>query len=131
MTMGSIQLALSDTAKAEALRSVLARSAKAPVVCVDQPDPALACAVVVDPEHLARLPVPLAHPERIVMVAPGDEELLQAAWDLGVNSVVNEQDSVNTVVLAILAVCLHAGPAKERAPAQDPLDPQIPRASEA
>lgn len=129
--MGSIQLALSDTVKAEALRSVLSRSSKAPVVCVERPDPESACAVVVDPEHLQRLPVPLAHPERIVMVAPGDEEILQSAWDLGVNSVVHEQDPVNTVVLAILAVCLHAGPAKDRAPAQDPLDPQVSRAGEA
>lgn len=129
--MGSIQLALSDTVKAEALRSVLSRSAKAAVVCVEWPDPATACAVVVDPGHLGRLPVPLVHPERIVMVAPGDEEILQAAWDLGVNSVVSDHDPVNTVVLAILAVCLRAGPAKDRAPAQDPLDPQVPRASEA
>jgi hypothetical protein len=131
MTMGSIQLALSDAVKAEALRSVLSRSAKAAVLCVERPDPETACAVVVDPEHLRLLPAPLAHPERIVMVAPGDEEILQAAWDLGVNSVVNEQDPVNTVVLAILAVCLHTGPAKDRTPAQDPLDPPVPRASEA
>lgn len=129
--MGSIQLALSDTAKAEALRSVLSRSAKVPVLCVERPDPETACAVVVDREHLSLLPVPLGHPERIVMVVPGDEEILQAAWDLGVNSVVNEQDSVNTVVLAILAVCLNTGPAKDRAPAQDRLDPPVPRASEA
>lgn len=117
MNTGSIQLALSDAAKAEALRTILARSAQAQVECVERPEPESACAVVVDPAHLHRLPVPLRRPERVILVGPGDEESLQRAWDLGVSSVVNEQDPLNTVVLAILSVCLRTGVVKEQAAA--------------
>jgi hypothetical protein len=127
--MASIQLALSDTAKAEALRTVLSRSAGSPVVCVEQPEPETACAVVVDLAHLGRLPVPLTHPERVVLLARSDEECLQSAWDLGVSSVVSESDPLNTVVLAILAVCLRAGPSKE--PAADQMDMKVPGESRA
>ncbi|MCL4796780.1 MAG: hypothetical protein KJZ84_19605 [Bryobacteraceae bacterium] len=112
--MGSIQLALSDTAKAEALRTVLARSTQIPVQCVQRPELESACAVVVDPAHLGLLPVPLSHPQRVVLVAQGDEESLREAWELGVGSVVNEGDPVNTVVLAVLAVCLRARPNREQ-----------------
>lgn len=110
--MASIQLALSDGAKAEALRTVLSRSTGSPAVCVEQPDLESACAVVVDLAHLGRLPAPLSHPQRVVLIARSDEECLQSAWDLGVSSVVSESDPLDTVVLAILAVCLRAGPAK-------------------
>ncbi len=114
-TMGLIQLALSDTAKAEALRTVLARSTQTPVQCVERPDLEGACAVVVDPAHLGLLPVPLSHPHRVVLVAPrSGEESLREAWELGVGSVVNEHDSVDTVVLAVLAVCLRTGPGREQ-----------------
>lgn len=125
--MGSIQLALSDTVKAEALRTVLARSARVPVRCVERPEPESACAVVVDPAHLGRLGVPLSHPERVVLVTRGDEQSLREAWDLGVGSVVNEQDPVNTVVLAILAVCLRAGPNEGRPAAPEPEAPPVRR----
>jgi hypothetical protein len=118
--MGSIQLALSDTTKAEALRALLARSARVPVECVAKPELERACAVVVDPAHMNGLARPLSHPERVVLVTPGDEQSLQDAWDLGVSSVVNEQDPVNTVVLAVLAVCLRCGGAKEQAPSLEP-----------
>jgi hypothetical protein len=128
--MRTIQLALSDTAKAEALRSVLARSGSAPVECVKRPNPESACAVVVDCAHLGLLPVPLTHPQRVVLLAPGDEESLREAWELGVGSVVNELDPLNTVVLAILAVCLRAGPAKEAAVADD-ASPQARRETRA
>lgn len=129
--MGSIQLALSDAAKAEALCSVLNRSAGAPAVCVEQPDPASACAVVVDLAHLGRLPLPLSHPERVILVAPNDEQNLQNAWDLGVSSVVGELDPLNTVVLAILAVCLRCGAAKGQIPAEEVADLHVPRESRA
>ncbi len=114
-TMGLIQVALSDAAKAEALRTVLARSTRTPVQCVERPDLDEACAVVVDPAHLGLLPVPLSHPHRVVLVAPrSGEENLREAWELGVGSVVNEHDPVDTVVLAVLAVCLRTGPGREQ-----------------
>ncbi len=107
--MGSIQLALSDAAKAEALRGVLARSAQREVVCMDRPDLDSACVVVVDQAHFSVLPLPLSKPDRVILLASSDPESLKSAWDAGVSSVVNEQDSLNTVVLAILAVCLRTG----------------------
>ena len=112
--MGSIQLALSDTAKAETLRGILARSAQREAVCVETPDLESACVVVVDQAHLGSLPLPLSRPERVVLLAASDPESLKGAWDAGVSSVVSEQDSINTVVLAILAVCLRTGAARPK-----------------
>ncbi|MBA3975958.1 MAG: hypothetical protein C0504_17265 [Candidatus Solibacter sp.] len=112
--MGTIQLALSDTAKAEALRSILARSAQRDVVCVDKPDLDSACVVVVDQQHMGCLPQPLPHPERIVLIAASDPGSLKEAWDAGVSSVVGGQDSLNTLVLAILSVCLRTGAARSK-----------------
>jgi hypothetical protein len=112
--MGSIQLAISDTAKAESLRGVLARSAQREVVCTDTPDLESACVVVVDQAHFDALPQPLSKPDRVVLLASSDPESLKTAWDAGVSSVVGEQDSLNTVVLAILAVCLRSGAARPK-----------------
>ena len=67
--MGSIQLALSDAAKAEALRGVLARSAQREVVCMDRPDLDSACVVVVDQAHFSVLPLPLSKPDRVILLA--------------------------------------------------------------
>lgn len=112
--MGSIQLALSDAAKAEALRGVLARSAQRDVVCVDCPDLPSACVVVVDQQHFTCLPQPLPHPDKIVLLAHNDPDSLREAWDAGVSSVVSDQDSLNTLVLAILSVCLRTGAARPK-----------------
>jgi DNA-binding NarL/FixJ family response regulator len=112
--MGSIQLALSDAAKAEVLRGVLARSAQRDVVCVEKPDLASACVVVVDQAHMAGLPQPLPQPDKIVLLAASDPDSLKEAWDAGVSSVVSEQDSLNTLVLAILSVCLRTGAARSK-----------------
>jgi hypothetical protein len=86
--MGCIQLALTDKTKADALRSVLARSAQVEVVCLEAPDLDRACVVVVDREHLEMLPAPLASPEKVVLIARNDPAALKWAWDAGVSSVV-------------------------------------------
>jgi DNA-binding NarL/FixJ family response regulator len=112
--MGSIQISLNDAAKAEALRGVLSRSAQREVVCVDVPDLESACVAVVDEAHFKALPLPLSRPEAVVLLAASDPQSLKAAWDAGVSSVVSEQDSVNTIVLAILAVCLRTGSARPK-----------------
>jgi hypothetical protein len=112
--MGSIQLSLTDTAKAEALRGVLSRSAQREVVCVDVPDFESACVAVIDEARLGSLPLPLARPESVVLLSASDPQSLKAAWDAGVSSVVSEQDSINTIVLAILAVCLRTGSARPK-----------------
>lgn len=111
--MGSIQVALSDSAKADALRVLLARSTQVPVLCAESPDFAAACAVVLDAERFSRLPQPLIHPDRIVLITKNDPGHLKDAWDAGVHSVLSEQDPLNTVVLAVLATCLRSGTTRQ------------------
>jgi hypothetical protein len=107
--VNSIQLALSDPAKAASLKALLARGSQLEVRSVDTPDLDQACVVVVDAEHLGRLRTPLLHPDRVVLITRGDPGLLKEAWEAGINSVVSDQDSVDTVVLAVLSACLRAG----------------------
>lgn len=109
--MSSIQLALSNTAKADQLRSLLCRNTQLQVRCVESPSLEDACVVVVDPPHLQMLPSPLAFPDRVVLITENDASHLRDAWEAGVNSVVSEQDPPNTVVLAILSACLRSGSA--------------------
>lgn len=109
--MASIQLSLTDATKAQALLSLLARSTQYAVECTLQPDPEDAEVVVVDPETLHRLPLPLRNPERVVLIARAEPGNLKDAWEAGVNSVVSDEDPLNTVVLAILSACLRKPPA--------------------
>jgi len=109
--MSCIQLALSNTGKADLLRGLLCRSTQLPVHCVDSPSFEDVCVVVVDPPHLRMLPSPLSYPERVVLITQNDAVHLRDAWEAGVNSVVSDQDPPNTVVLAILSACLHSGSA--------------------
>ncbi len=124
--MNCIQLALSNAAKADLLRSLLSRSTQLPVRCVDKPCIEEACVVVVDPAHMRMIPAPLAFPERVVLITQNDPNHLKDAWEAGVNSVVSEQDPPNTVVLAILSACLRSGSMSPRhvtgRPSKDPPD---------
>lgn len=104
--MAAIQLALTDALKADALSALLRRSTQWEVECTDRPDPEQACVVVVDPGSWGWLPTPMRHPERVVLIARSEPGQLQQAWEAGVNSVVSEEDPLNTVVLAILSACL-------------------------
>ena len=112
--MGSIQVALCDQSRADALCSLLARSTPVPVLRVECPDFESACVVVLDAARFASLSGPLVHPERVVLIAPKDAGHLGAAWEAGVNSVLSEQDPLKTVVLAVLATCLRAGALKPK-----------------
>ena len=112
--MGSIQIALSDIAKAEALRVLLARSTPVPVLCVESPNYEDACAVVLDGMHFSAEPGPLSYPERIVLITTNDPTRLREAWEAGVNSVLTEQDPLNTVVLAVLASCLRNSSTRQK-----------------
>jgi len=107
--MGSIQVAISDAGRSEALRALLARSTHVPVECVDCPDFEAACVVVMGGERFSAMRLPLTHPERIVLVTRNDAGHLKEAWEAGVNSVLSEQDPMNTLVLAVLAACLRTG----------------------
>jgi hypothetical protein len=110
--MRGIQLALSDTAWRDALREHLVRAGSGPVSCVDRPDPAGDDVLVVDAEHLASLPQPIAKPERVVLVATRQGCEFSQAWEAGVRCVVYRTDPIGVTVLAILSARLEAG--KER-----------------
>lgn len=112
--MGSIQVSLSDANRARALCALLERSTQTPVVCTDKPDLENACAVVLDIESFHRLPQPVEHADRIVLIAGNDALHLKEAWEAGVHSVLSEQDPLNTVVLAVLATCLRSGTRKPK-----------------
>ncbi len=112
--MASIQLALSDVAKASALSNLLARSTHVPVLCVAKPDFATACVVVMDGQRFSADPVAAQHADLVVLITRNDEGHLRAAWEAGVNTVLSDQDPLNTVVLAVLGACLRAGTAKQK-----------------
>ncbi|MBI4892970.1 MAG: hypothetical protein HY821_20265 [Acidobacteria bacterium] len=112
--MESIQIALSDAAKSDTLRVLLARSTHVPVYCVECPDCVEACVVVMDSERFECLSRPLINADRIVLITRSEPQNLKKAWEAGVNSVLSEQDSLNTVVLAVLATCLRSGTARQK-----------------
>lgn len=112
--MGSIQVALTDAAKADALRSLLARSTHVPVSCVERPDFESACVVVMDQPSFKALQLAPAHPDRLVLITGSDPAHLREAWDAGISSVLTEQDPLNTVVLAVLACCLRSGTTRQK-----------------
>ncbi len=68
--------------------------------------------MVLDTEHLERLPAPLANPERIVLIARNDPGCLERAWEVGVTSVVFEKDPLNTAVLAVMGARLRKSKAR-------------------
>ncbi|MGC8761763.1 MAG: hypothetical protein ACP5VC_17545 [Bryobacteraceae bacterium] len=120
--VGSIQVSLTDADRARALCELLQRSTQTPVVCTDRPDLENACAVVLDRDSFHRLPQPLEHADRIVLITSNDATHLKEAWEAGVHSVLSEQDPLNTVVLAVLATCLRSGTRKMK-PAEGRVSP--------
>ena len=104
--METIQLAVADGAYAGALKELLSRNGAWEVVRVDSPDPLRADVLVVDQDALWRLGLPLANPERVVVVASHQSGELTRAWAAGIKSVVSNKDPLNTVVLAIMAARL-------------------------
>jgi len=114
--MQTVQFALADAVYSAALRDALVRSGPWHVVRVDSPDPSQMCVMVLDEDAFNRLPLPLAHPERVVLITHKDPQHLSRAWDAGIVSVVSVDDAPNTVQLAIMAAALrvpraHASPA--------------------
>ncbi len=124
--MEVIQLAISDAAYAAALRQRLERSGNWEVRCVDTPNWEAAGVVVVDAGAFERLPRPLPHPERVVLVATNEPDQLSRAWEAGIASLVYQNDPLDTALLAIMAARLRAARDLRRVPnrgsgaAQDP-----------
>ena len=101
--------------EAAALQALLQRSTQFAVECTQKPDPDNACVVVVDLDTMQLVPAQSRHPERIVLIAQANPANLKDAWEAGVNTVVSDEDPLNTVVLAILSACLRKGQAPEPA----------------
>ena len=104
--MQTVQLSISDTAFAATVREALARTCAWHVESVDRADPSRHSVLVLDETALARLPLPLSNPERVVLITRKEPLLLAQAWEAGVVSVVSEEDPINTVLLAIMAAAL-------------------------
>jgi len=105
--MQTVQLSLADGAYEAAVREALGHSCAWRIESVAVPDPTQRCVQVLDDLALARLPLPLSHPDRVVLVTSRkDPRWLAEAWDAGIVSVVSPQDAMNTVLLAIMAAGL-------------------------
>lgn len=104
--MQTVQLSITDGPYSAAVREALSRSCAWRVESVVRPDPAHQCVLVLDETAFASLPLPLANPEHIVLIARKDPQLLAQAWEAGIVSVISADDPINTVLLAIMAAAL-------------------------
>jgi len=112
--MRTVQLSIADAGYAAALREALARSGPWHVEMVDRPDPAMPCVLVLDESSFERIPLPLVNPERVVLISQQDPQLLARAWDASIVSVLSTEDSLPTVLLAIMAAALRIGKPQAR-----------------
>jgi len=104
--LGTVQLAMADAVYAGVLRDAIARSGPWHVELVNHPDSHPRGVLVLDESTFAQLPLPLDNPEQVVLITRQDPQLLAQAWDAGIVSVVSHEDSVGTVLLAIMAASL-------------------------
>jgi DNA-binding NarL/FixJ family response regulator len=104
--MRTVQLSIADAGFAAALREALTHTGPWHVEMVDRPDPAMPGVLVLDESSFERLPLPLINPERVVLITQQDPQLLARAWDASIVSVLSTQDSLPTVLLAIMAAAL-------------------------
>jgi len=107
--MQTVQLSIADGQYAATVRDALSRSCAWNIQPVDRPDLTQHCVMVLDEQSFRRLPLPLSNPERVVLITchnPQDPQFLAQAWEAGIVSVVSEQDSLSTVLLAIMAAAL-------------------------
>ncbi len=107
--MQTVQLSIADGQYATAVREALSRSCACRVEAVESPDLSRHDVMVLDEQAFARLALPLSNPERVVLISSKESQapqLLAQAWDAGIVSVVSEEDSISTVLLAIMAASL-------------------------
>lgn len=129
--MQTVQLAIADGRYEAAVREALARSCAWHIESVPVPDAAQESVLVLDEAGFARLPLPLANPERVVLITRKDPQKLAEAWDAGIVSVVSDTDPLSTVLLAIMAAALRvakssslSGISPSHGSASAPLAPQ-------
>ena len=104
--MSTVQVLVQRETYAGALSSLLAREGVYQVARVSAPDFERDGVIVADRHALDRYPSLLQHPERLVLIAPNDPNLLSLLWEYNVRSVVFESDPPSTAVLAILGADL-------------------------
>ena len=104
--MQAVQLSIANGVYAATVREALSRSCAWHVETVDRPDPSQKCVLVLDESAFARLLLPLSNPERVVLISRKDPQLLAQAWEVGIVSVVSQEDPISTVLLAIMAAAL-------------------------
>jgi hypothetical protein len=104
--MQTVQLAITDGRFEAAVREALARSCAWHIESVGVPDAAQDAVLVLDEAGLERLALPLANPERVVLITRKDPQKLAEAWEAGIVSVVSDKDPLSTVLLAIMAAAL-------------------------
>jgi len=102
----TVRLTLSDTVYAAALRDALNHTCAWHIDSAESPNPGQPSVLVLDDTALARLPLPLSHPECIVLITYKNSERMAQAWDAGIVSVVGRDDSMDTILLAIMAAAL-------------------------
>lgn len=117
--MRTVQLAIADAVYAATVRDALSRSGPWHVESVETPDPTHLGVLVLDEEAFEHLPGSLAHPERVVLISRHNPELLAQAWDAGIVSVVSVEDSVPTLLLAIMAASLRGAKCNDRTEASE------------
>ena len=111
--MRTVQLAIANAVYAGALRDALSRSGPWHVETVERPDPTGRCILVLDEAAFHQLCLPLSYPERVVLISHQDPQLLAQAWDAGIVSVASVEDSLPTVLLAIMAASLRVAKSYE------------------
>jgi hypothetical protein len=121
----TVQLSLSNSSTAAALRQALERSGPWQAELVAAPDLNLDSVVLVGLKEFLRLPKPLANPEQFVLMMPSGADL-NPAWEAGVVSVVSESDDLPTVLLAIMAAALRADSAARHRQTKRDISQQIP-----
>ncbi|HUO28300.1 MAG TPA: hypothetical protein VMU80_03710 [Bryobacteraceae bacterium] len=104
--MQTVQLAIEDPAYEMALREALARSGPWRVESIDAAAPGDKCVLVMDEVWFSRMPQPLQHPERVVLLTRKEPANLSHAWEAGIVSLVSPDDPPGTVLLAIMAAAL-------------------------
>jgi hypothetical protein len=126
--MERIQLAISDTSYATALKEMLVRDGTWEVLCVRAPDPHSGGVMVLDSETLEFLPSPVADPERVVLITRNEPRCLSRAWEKGIVSLVFDNDPLSTAMLAIMAARLRVGKCARSGPALQSQAPPEPGA---
>jgi len=104
--MQTVQLAITDGRYEAAVREALARSCAWHIESVGVREAAQDTVLVLDEAGLERLALPLANPERVVLITRKDPQKLAEAWEAGIVSVVSDKDPLSTVLLAIMAAAL-------------------------